>query len=148
MRIPFLNKRKVISSLFQKGIEDEFALNKKAQHYLVTPFMDISSDAEVPLTFIFEQVFVVYNLALFSGSHEVSNQARIALQKLRSEFEELNTSAPYIMDAFTSVACSKALQMGIPILQSLPRSECKLAYVQARKLTESGNILTYLETIR
>jgi hypothetical protein len=148
MRIPFLNKRKRIPSLFQKGIEDEFALNRKAQQYIVTLFMGVKTDAEMQLTFIFEQLYVVYNLALFSGSHETSDCARKALQKLRSEFEGLNATAPYIMDAMASVACSKALQMGIPILQELPRSEFKLAYVQARKLTESGNILTYLENLR
>lgn len=148
MRIPFLNKRKRVPTLFQKGIEDEFALNRKAQHYIVTLFTGAKVDAEMQLTFIFEQLFIVYNLALFTGSHEVSDCAREALRKLRGEFERLHASFPFIMDAVVSMNCSKALAMGVPILQELPRSEFKLAYVQARKLTESNQILIYLENLR
>lgn len=148
MRIPFLNKRKRVPTLFQKGIEDEFALNRKAQQYIVTLFTGAKVDAEMQLTFIFEQLFIVYNLALFTGSHEVSDCAREALRKLRGEFERLHASIPFIMDAVVSMNCSKALSMGVPILQELPRSEFKLAYVQARKLTESNQILIYLENLR
>ena len=148
MRIPFLNKRKRVPTLFQKGIEDEFALNRKAQQYIVTLFTGAKVDAEMQLTFIFEQLFIVYNLALFTGSHEVSDCAREALRKLRGEFERLHASFPFIMDAVVSMNCSKALAMGVPILQELPRSEFKLAYVQARKLTESNQILIYLENLR
>lgn len=148
MRIPFLNKRKRVPTLFQKGIEDEFALNRKAQQYIVTLFTGAKVDAEMQLTFIFEQLFIVYNLALFTGSHEVSDCAREALRKLRGEFERLHASIPFIMDAIVSMNCSKALTMGVPILQELPRSEFKLAYVQARKLTESNQILIYLENLR
>lgn len=148
MRIPFLNKRKRVPTLFQKGIEDEFALNRKAQQYIVTLFTGAKVDAEMQLTFIFEQLFIVYNLALFTGSHEVSDCAREALRKLRGEFEKLHASLPFIMDAVVSMNCSKALARGIPILQELPRSEFKLAYVQARKLTESNQILIYLENLR
>lgn len=148
MRIPFLNKRKRVPTLFQKGIEDEFALNRKAQQYIVTLFTGARVDAEMQLTFIFEQLFIVYNLALFTGSHEVSDYAREALRKLRGEFERLNASFPFNMDAIVSVTCSKALAMGVPILQELPRSEFKLAYVQARKLTESNQTLIYLENLR
>lgn len=148
MRIPFLNKRKRVPTLFQKGIEDEFALNRKAQQYIVTLFTGAKVDAEMQLTFIFEQLFIVYNLALFTGSHEVSDCAREALRKLRGEFERLHANLPFIMDAVVSVNCSKALAMGVPILQELPRSEFKLAYVQARKLTESNQILIYLENLR
>lgn len=148
MRIPFLNKRKRVPTLFQKGIEDEFALNRKAQQYIVTLFTGAKVDAEMQLTFIFEQLFIVYNLALFTGSLEVSDCAREALRKLRGEFERLHASIPFIMDAVVSMNCSKALAMGVPILQELPRSEFKLAYVQARKLTESNKILIYLENLR
>ena len=148
MRIPFLNKRKRVPTLFQKGIEDEFALNRKAQQYIVTLFTGAKVDAEMQLTFIFEQLFIVYNLALFTGSHEVSDCAREALRKLRGEFERLHASLPFTMDAVVSMTCSKALAMGVPILQELPRSEFKLAYVQARKLTESNQILIYLENLR
>lgn len=148
MRIPFLNKRKRVPTLFQKGIENEFALNRKAQQYIVTLFTGARVDAEMQLTFIFEQLFIVYNLALFTGSHEVSDCAREALRKLRGEFERLHASFPFIMDAVVSMNCSKALAMGVPILQELPRSEFKLAYVQARKLTESNQILIYLENLR
>lgn len=148
MRIPFLNKRKRVPTLFQKGIEDEFALNRKAQQYIVTLFTGAKVDAEMQLTFIFEQLFIVYNLALFTGSHEVSDCAREALRKLRGEFEKLHASLPFIMDAVVSMNCSKALARGVPILQELPRSEFKLAYVQARKLTESNQILIYLENLR
>lgn len=148
MRIPFLNKRKRVPTLFQKGIEDEFALNRKAQQYIVTLFTGAKVDAEMQLTFIFEQLFIVYNLALFTGSLEVSDCAREALRKLRGEFERLHASIPFIMDAVVSMKCSKALTMGVPILQELPRSEFKLAYVQARKLTESNKILIYLENLR
>ncbi len=148
MRIPFLNKRKRVPTLFQKGIEDEFALNRKAQQYIVTLFTGAKVDAEMQLTFIFEQLFIVYNLALFTGSHEVSDCAREALRKLRGEFERLHANVQFIMDAVASMNCSKALAMGIPILQELPRSEFKLAYVQARKLTESNQILIYLENLR
>lgn len=148
MRIPFLNKRKRVPTLFQKGIEDEFALNRKAQQYIVTLFTGAKVDAEMQLTFIFEQLFIVYNLALFTGSHEVSDCAREALRKLRGEFERLHASFPFIMDAVVSMNCSKALARGVPILQELPRSEFKLAYVQARKLTESNQILIYLENLR
>ena len=111
-------------------------------------FTGAKVDAEMQLTFIFEQLFIVYNLALFTGSHEVSDCAREALRKLRGEFERLHASFPFIMDAVVSMNCSKALAMGVPILQELPRSEFKLAYVQARKLTESNQILIYLENLR
>lgn len=148
MRIPFLNKRKRVPTLFQKGIEDEFALNNRAQQYIASLFTGEKADAELKLTFIFEQLFIVYNLALFTGSHEISDCAREALCKLYKEFQRVNNSFPFTMDANVSVICSRALAMGIPILQELPRSEFKLAYVQAHKLTESRQFIFYLENLQ
>lgn len=147
MRIPFLRPRKKVTNLFQKSIGSEFDLIRQAQLYLTHLFIG-SRDAEYKMVFIFEQLYIVYNLALFIGSHEVSDQARKALRKLRGEFESLTGEDTFTMDAVASVACSKALSMGIPVLQELPRSEFKLAYVAARKINESRQILTYLENLR
>lgn len=145
MRIPFYKRRKQTPSLYQKGIENEFALLKRAQHYIATFFMG-DHEPGTKMEFIFEQLYIVYNLALFAGSHEVSAQARIALCLLREEYQERACGTMHTFLAETAVACSKALKMGEAILQELPRSEFKLAYVQAKKLTESGTALNnYLE---
>lgn len=141
MRIPFFNKRKRTPSLYQKGIENEFALNKRAQYYLVRLFSG-ENKPENMLEFIFEQVFIIYQLAQFAGSHEVSNHARKALCMLRQDFEDLYAKSLYILQAETAIACSRALKMGEPVLQELPRSEFKLAYVQAKRITETHNGIT------
>ena len=145
MRIPFLGRRKQTPTLYQKGIENEFELNKRAQYYLVRLFSGESKPLQM-MEFIFEQVYIVYSLACFAGSHEVSAQARIALCLLREEFQERYTGTTHIFLAETVVACSTALKSGEAILQELPRSEFKLAYVQAKRLTESPTALNnYLE---
>lgn len=145
MRIPFLKRRKQTPHLYQKGIENEFALLKRAQEHIATLFMG-DKQPGLKLEFIFEQVYIVYSLACFAGSHEVSVQARIALCLLREEYQERKTEAMHTFLAETAVACSKALKSGEAILQELPRSEFKLAYVQAKRLTESPTALNnYLE---
>lgn len=144
MRIPFFNRRERIPTLYQKGIENEFALNARAQYYLVALFMGEGKPCQY-LPFIFEQLYIVYNLAMFAGSHEVSDEARKALRMLRSEFEEIQCSGLYVMNHGTATVCSKALQEGQKVLQELPRSEFKLAYVQAKLITDKPeNILKYL----
>lgn len=145
MRIPFLKKRKQSASLYQKGIENEFALLKRAQAHIASLFMG-DTNPMLKMEFVFEQIYIVYNLALFAGSHETSDQARKALCMLRGEFLERYNGEKHIFMAETAVACSKAIRMGEPLLQELPRSEFKLAYVQAKKLTESSTALNkYLE---
>lgn len=145
MRIPFLKRRKQSPSLYQHGIENEFALNKRAQAHIAALFIG-DSQPKLKMEFIFEQVYVVYNLALFAGSHSISEAARKALSMLRDEFQERLCGTTHTFLAETAVACSTTLKMGEPLLQELPRSEFKLAYVQAKKL--SGNptdLINYLE---
>jgi hypothetical protein len=145
MRIPFLQKRKRLNTLYQQGIEDEFALVKRAQAHIASLFMG-DREPEMKLIFIFEQVYIAYNLALFAGSHEVSAQARKALCLLREAFEDMTFEDMYVFNAQTALACSKALRMGEAVLQELPRSEFKLAYVKAKKLGETRmGISNYLK---
>lgn len=141
MRIPFLRRRKQSPTLYQKDIENEFVLLKRAQAYIVSLFMG-DPQPVYKLDFIFEQVCVVYNLALFAGSHEVSDHARKALCLLREEYNNATFECVYRFDAATSVACSTALKLGEPVLQELPRSEFKLAYVKAKKLSSSRDSIT------
>lgn len=146
MRIPFFRTRKKVNALHMKGIGSEFTLNRKAQQNLMLLVIG-TNDAKNRLDSVFEQIFIIYQLALFIGSHEISDCARNALRKLRDDYIELNKGYGFIMDFTSTMACSKALEMGIPLLQELPRSEFKLAYVHAKGFTESGKILTYLETL-
>ncbi len=145
MRIPFLQKRKHSPTLYQKGIEDEFALIKRAQAHVVTLFMG-DRESGLKLIFVFEMVYIVYNLALFAGSHEVSAQARKALCSLHRAFNDMSCNGDYVLDSLTALACSKALKMGEAVLQELPRSEFKLAYVQAKRLSDTRmGIFNYLK---
>lgn len=141
MRIPFLKRRKQSPTLYQKDIENEFALIKRAQAHIVSLFMG-DPQPVYKLDFIFEQVCIVYNLALFAGSHEVSDQARKALCLLREEYGDTSFKDVYIFNAETALACSRALKLGEPVLQELPRSEFKLAYVNAKKLSSSREGIT------
>lgn len=145
MRIPFLNKRKRSTTLYQQGIEDEFALIKRAQAHVVALFMG-DRETGLKLISIFEMVYIVHNLALFAGSHEVSAQARKALCSLHKAFNDMSGKDDYAFDSVTALACSKALRMGEAVLQELPRSEFKLAYVQAKKLSDTRmGIYNYLK---
>lgn len=145
MRIPFLQKRKHSPTLYQQGIEDEFALIKRAQAHIVAIFVS-EREHSAKMVFIFEMIYIVYNLALFAGSHEVSAQARKALYSLHRAFKNMAYKDDYVFDAVTALECSKALRMGEAVLQELPRSEFKLAYVQAKKLSETHQgIYDYLK---
>ena len=145
MRIPFLKRRKQTPTLYQKGIENEFALLKRAQAHIATLFMG-DRQPDLKMEFIFEQVFIVYSLACFAGSHDVSRQARHALCLLREEFQERKAGAMHTFLAETAVVCSTALKLGEAVLQELPRSEFKLAYAQAKRLTATPTALNnYLE---
>lgn len=141
MRIPFLNKRKRTPTLYQKGIENEFSLNKRAQHYIVRLFSGEKEPAGM-LDFVFEQIFIIYQLSLFSGSHKVSEEARKALCMLRETYEEMCLDNTGMWGVKTLVTCSLVLKMGESILQELPRNEFKLAYVQAKKITETRDGIT------
>lgn len=145
MRVPFLRPRKKSPAMYQKGIENEFDLLKQAQNHILSLFGG-SKQPDPKMEFIFEQLYIVYNLAMFAGSHEVSAQARHALCLLREEFEYKASGMTHTFLAETALACSKALKMGEAVLQELPRSEFKLAYVQAKKLSENRRaLINYLE---
>lgn len=146
MRIPFLRKRERTPVLYQKGIEDEYELNRKARSYTAKLLMGASTPDSL-LDFIFEQVFIVYSLAMTAGSQDISDKARKALCMLRREYESLMLDDLYSFKEDTAVACSVALTEGVAVLQELPRSEFKLLYVQARKITETrGGITNYLRS--
>lgn len=146
MRIPFLKKRKQSPVLYKKGIEDEYELNHKARSYSTELLMGTGSPDRL-LDFVFEQVFVVYSLALTAGSHAVSDKARKALCMLRKEYEALLHGDLYSYKQETAIACSEALTEGVSILQELPRSEFKMVYLQAKKITESrSGITNYLRS--
>lgn len=88
MRIPFLRKRERNPVLYNKGIEDEYELNRKARSYATKLFMGTTNPDRL-LDFVFEQVFIIYSLAMSAGSQEVSDKARDALCMLRKEYEAL-----------------------------------------------------------
>lgn len=141
MRIPFLRKRERNPVLYNKGIEDEYELNRKARSYATKLFMGTNTPDRL-LDFVFEQVFIIYSLAMSAGSQEVSDKARKALCMLRKEYEDLLYGDLYSYKQETATACSVALIEGVAVLQELPRSEFKLAYVQAKKITESRSSIT------
>ena len=146
MRIPFLRKRERNPVLYNKGIEDEYELNRKARSYTTKLFMGTNTPDRL-LDFVFEQVFIIYSLAMSAGSQEVSDKARDALCMLRKEYEALIYEDLYSFKKETAVACSVALTEGIAVLQELPRSEFKLVYVQAKRITESrSGITNYLRS--
>lgn len=146
MRIPFLRKRERNPVLYNKGIEDEYELNRKARSYAAKLFMGTNTPDRL-LDFVFEQVFIIYSLAMSAGSHEVSDKARKALCMLRREYEAIMYEDLYSFKEETAVACSVALTEGIAVLQELPRSEFKLVYVQAKKITENrSGITNYLRS--
>lgn len=146
MRIPFLRKRERNPVLYNKGIEDEYELNRKARSYAAKLFMGTTNPDRL-LDFVFEQVFIIYSLAMSAGSQEVSDKARDALCMLRKEYEALMYEDLYSFKKETAVACSVALTEGIAVLQELPRSEFKLVYVQAKRITESrSGITNYLRS--
>lgn len=146
MRIPFLRKRERTPVLYQKGIEDEYELNRKARSYTAKLLMGANTPDSL-LDFVFEQVFIVYSLAMTAGSHDISDKARKALCMLRREYESLMLDDLYSFKEDTAIACSVALTEGVAVLQELPRSEFKLLYVQARKITETrGGITNYLRS--
>lgn len=146
MRIPFLRKRERNPVLYNKGIEDEYELNRKARSYITKLFMGTNNPDRL-LDFVFEQIFIIYSLAMTAGSREVSDKARNALCMLRKEYEALMYGDLYSFKEETAVACSVALTEGVAVLQELPRSEFKLVYVQARKITENrSGITNYLRS--
>lgn len=146
MRIPFLRKRERNPVLYNKGIEDEYELNRKARSYATKLFMGTSNPDRL-LDFVFEQVFIIYSLAMSAGSQEVSDKARNALCMLRKEYEALMYEDLYSFKEETAVACSVALTEGVAVLQELPRSEFKLVYVQVKRITETrSGITNYLRS--
>ena len=146
MRIPFLRKRDRKPILYSKGIEDEYELNRKARSYVIELKIGTSNPDRL-LDFVFEQVFIIYSLAMSAGSQEVSDKARDALCMLHEEYEELIHEDSYSFKEETAITCSEALIDGIAVLQELPRSEFKLVYTQAKKITESySSIINYLRS--
>lgn len=146
MRIPFLRKRERNPILYNKGIEDEYELNRKARSYTTKLFMGINNPDRL-LDFVFEQVFIIYSLAMSAGSQEVSDKARHALCMLRKEYEALMYEDLYSFKEETAIACSETLTEGVAVLQELPRSEFKLAYVQVKRITETrSGITNYLRS--
>lgn len=148
MRIPFLKSRRRNQTLYQQGIKSGIELNQEAQLAVTRLFV-----AEKPiyddLKFIIEQVYIVYALSNFAGSHVISDLARKALCSLREEYLTIYREIPYTFSAVSALACSKALSEGISVLKELPRSEFKIAYVQAKKITESRQSITnYLRLFR
>lgn len=82
-----------------------------------------------------------------AGSQEVSDKARHALCMLRKEYEAIMFEDLYSFKEETAVACSVALTEGVAVLQELPRSEFKLVYILAKKITESrSGITNYLRS--
>ena len=136
MRIPFLKQRKRTPVLYQNGIQSGVELNNLAQVSIVRLFVSEKPIYE-DLCFILEQVYVVYALSSFSGSHLVNDLARKALCSLRTEFIDLKHEKPYTFSSVTALACSVALKEGVAVIKELPRSEFKLAYSQAKRITES-----------
>lgn len=146
MRIPFLRKREKSPVLYKKGIEDEYELNRKARMYTTELLMGVTTPDRL-LDFVFEQVFITYSLAMTAGSQEVSDKARHALCMLRKEYEAIMFEDLYSFKEETAVACSVALTEGVAVLQELPRSEFKLVYILAKKITESrSGITNYLRS--
>lgn len=146
MRIPFLRKRERNPVLYNKGIEDEYELNRKARSYTTKLFMGTNTPDRL-LDFVFEQVFIIYSLAMSAGSREVSDKARHALCMLRKEYEALMYEDLYSFKEETAVACYVALTEGVAVLQELPRSEFKLVYVQVKRITETrSGITNYLRS--
>lgn len=146
MRIPFLRKREKSPVLYKKGIEDEYELNRKARVYTTELLMGATTPDRL-LDFVFEQVFITYSLAMTAGSQEVSDKARHALCMLRREYEAIMYEDLYSFKEETAVACSVALTEGVAVLQELPRSEFKLVYILAKKITENrSGITNYLRS--
>lgn len=146
MRIPFLRKRERNPVLYNKGIEDEYELNRKARSYTAKLFIGTNNPDRL-LDFVFEQVFIIYSLAMSAGSQEVSDKARNALCMLRKEYEALMYEDLYYFKEETAVSCSAALTEGVAVLQELPRSEFKLVYVQVKRITETrSGITNYLRS--
>lgn len=146
MRIPFLRKRERNPVLYNKGIGDEYELNRKARSYITKLFMGTKNPDRL-LDFVFEQVFIIYSLAMSAGSREVSDKARHALCMLRKEYEAIMYEDLYYFKEETAVACSVALTEGVAVLQELPRSKFKLVYVQAKRITETrSGITNYLRS--
>ena len=146
MRIPFLRKREQRHVLYKKDIENEYELNRKARSYATKLFMGTNNPDRL-LDFVFEQVFIIYSLAMSAGSREVSDKARNALCMLRKEYEALMYEDLYSFKEETAVACYVALTEGVAVLQELPRSEFKLVYVQVKRITETrSGITNYLRS--
>ena len=146
MRIPFLRKREQRHVLYKKDIENEYELNRKARSYATKLFMGTNNPDRL-LDFVFEQVFIIYSLAMSAGSQEVSDKARNALCMLRKEYEALMYEDLYSFKEETAVACYVALTEGVAVLQELPRSEFKLVYVQVKRITETrSGITNYLRS--
>lgn len=146
MRIPFLRKREQSHVLYKKGIENEYELNRKARSYTTELFMGTNTPDRL-LDFVFEQVFIIYSLAMSAGSREICDKARHALCMLRKEYEALMYEDLYSFKEETAIACSVALTEGVAVLQELPRSEFKLVYIQAKKITETkSGITNYLRS--
>lgn len=146
MRIPFLRKRERSHILYKKGIENEYELNRKARSCITKLFMGTNNPDRL-LDFVFEQVFIIYSLAMTAGSQEVSDKARNALCMLRKEYEALMYEDLYSFKEETAAACSVALTEGVAVLQELPRSEFKLVYVQVKRITETrSGITNYLRS--
>lgn len=146
MRIPFLRKREQKYVLYKKDIENEYELNRKARSYATKLFMGTKNPDRL-LDFVFEQVFIIYSLAMTAGSREISDKARHALCMLRKEYEAIMYEDLYSFKEETAVACSVALTEGVAVLQELPRSEFKLVYVQVKRITETrSGITNYLRS--
>lgn len=141
MRIPFLKARKKTPTLYQHGIQSGVELNQKAQVILTRVFLAEKSIHD-DLKFIIEQVYIVYALSSFAGSHIVNDLARKALRNLRQEHQDSYNEIPYTFNALTALSCSIALKEGVAVLKELPRSEFKIAYVRAKKITESRKSIT------
>ena len=141
MRIPFLKARKRTPTLYQHGIQSGVELNQRAQ-VAVTRLFVAEKAIHDDLKFIIEQVYIVYALSSFAGSHIVNDLARKALCNLRQEHQDSYNEIPYTFNALTALSCSMALKEGVAVLKELPRSEFKIAYVQAKKITESRQSIT------
>lgn len=141
MRIPFLKARKRTPTLYQHGIQSGVELNQRAQ-VAVTRLFVAEKAIHDDLKFIIEQVYIIYALSSFAGSHIVNDLARKALYNLRQEHQDSYNEIPYTLNALTALSCSMALKEGMAVLKELPRSEFKIAYVQAKKITESRQSIT------
>lgn len=141
MRIPFLKARKRTPTLYQQGIQSGLELNQRAQ-VAVTQLFTAEKAIHDDLKFIIEQVYIIYALSSFAGSHIVNNLARRALCDLYLEHQDLYSEVPYTFNALSALSCTIALKEGIAVLKELPRSEFKVAYAQAKKITESRQSIT------